>query len=323
MAATSTKTVTKTASVPAGTYINIQFSKVAIPNYKEFVKYTVETSDKAAKLAQYNTQHAMNWGSSYTNGNYINWTDGGYPTITVSNSNSSATTFTFTITFTFTTVDSILRLADIYPLSSIAFIMQVKVNGSIKSTFMSPNSTTTLSYGDRVELITWARYNNYVYDHIAGLGDGDTSIMPKGGKNLSLYFTTGYKVSKADNSTNGDISFESDHYGRSTDGYFVKSGSIVTIYPSPDEGYIYKDCTVREDVIPSGSIVTITKTQFTMPSMNVKIYPHFIVKPNSVVGYYNGTEFIPCTVNYYDGAQFVECETYYYDGTDWVPISTT
>jgi hypothetical protein len=70
--------------------------------------------------------------------------------------------------------------------------------------------------------------------------------------------------------------------------------------------------------------VEISANQFIMPAKNVTVYGVFrdSTKMN-IIGYYDGTTWVPCTVNYYDGTQFVECEPYYYNGTTWVPISTT
>ena len=44
---------------------------------------------------------------------------------------------------------------------------------------------------------------------------------------------------------------------------------------------------------------------------------------HKTIGYFDGTEFVPCIPYYYNGEDWVEVYPHYYDGTKWVLCSMT
>ena len=324
MATSSTITVTKSTTIPPDNTVNITFGSITIPNYKVFVRYAITVTDSSnLKLYKYGTTSFMGFGTDYdasTAEEYIGWTYSyRYPKITVRNSSSTKScSVTFSVIFTVQTVDVKITLQSINPSSK--GTLTVYANGIQKATMYAENQFVTVSWGDTIKLTGRGRESPYVLANISLSGSGTSSLdyheftMPDSDISVYLSLTTGNHLNITIHGDEGNtMTYSAEHAGVND---YIKSGDVVTLIPHPAEGYVYKDFTTLQ-------AVKLNKTQFTMPSMETFIVATFDVKPNNVVGYYNGTEFVPCTVNYYDGTDFVECEIYYYDGTDWVPISST
>lgn len=91
---------------------------------------------------------------------------------------------------------------------------------------------------------------------------------------------------------------------------------VGCIYPAT---YFSGDTTIIENITSATSEQNLVQGGNTsgVPRMIIEILePDF----NSVIKYYNGTEFVNCDVNYYNGSEFVLCEVKYFDGTSWVDI---
>lgn len=323
MATSTTKTVSKTVSIAAGQTVNIKFGSITIPAYREFMGYAITVTDSSdLKLYKYGTSSFMGFDTFYdasTAEEYIKWTDSyRYPTITVKNSSSTEShTVTFSVIFKIQTVDVKLILYQMnYENKG---LITVYANNSTIGTLSHTDQFVTVSWGDRIELSPRGSQSPYVFSSMSfapssGISDYRGFTMPDNDIRIYFYVTEGYHLNISVHGGEGNtITYSAEHTGPSN---YIKSGDVVTLIPHPAEGYVYKDFTTLQ-------AQKLNKTQFTMPSTETFIVATFDVKPDNVVGYYNGTEFVPCTVNYYDGTDFVECEPYYYDGTDWVPISTS
>ena len=94
-------------------------------------------------------------------------------------------------------------------------------------------------------------------------------------------------------------------------------GYSTTTYPS---GYLGDDTRLQSIIAASitdavltqgGSIETTPKMVLTIIKVGSS------GSSQSVIQYYNGTEFIDINVKYYNGSEFIDCNAYYYDGTEF------
>lgn len=322
--ATTVITVTKSQAVGPNKTANITFNKVTIPQYYTFDSYRISINSNPGDMGvyKYNTSSLISTNAGYaasTAETNLGWTDGGNPKLTVKNkSTTTQYSIQITITFTLSYVERSLILNQISPTSS-GFV-RIYANGVDVGFLSSDGQSKTVKPGDTIRLQCRGS-NSYVFDNLTlsptpSDYDNYQFTMPDSDISMVMSCVTGYSISLTAVGGEGNTaSYSAEHMGSGR----IKSGDVVTIFPNPAEGYIFKKFEITN--VPAAQ--KLNKTQFIMPSAQTVVVAYFVVKPNNVVGYYNGTEFIPCTVNYYDGTEFVECEPYYYDGTDWIPISTT
>lgn len=96
-------------------------------------------------------------------------------------------------------------------------------------------------------------------------------------------------------------------------------GTVIDIAAFAISPYSFSHWTATAGTIanPSSAVTT-----FTVPTSDCTVTAHFTAD-QGIVKYYDGTNFVPCTVYYFDGTNFTQCTPYYYDGTEWKLCSTS
>lgn len=204
------------------------------------------------------------------------------------------------------------------------FKVNAYVDGITNPSFIScGNSGVTLGawYPDR-SLIS---YNSS--KGTANISIRNASSAPKNVKlSLAIQYTDGtYNITTV---VTGGVNAETPGI-ITPNSYYVYPGDTVTLnaHPYSKSPGVREHDYILHSIVSEQAQITMTGENvgiFTMPVKNVTVTANFqAVLDNKSIGYYDGTEFIPCIVNYYDGTDFVECEPFYYDGSDWVECNNS
>lgn len=162
-----------------------------------------------------------------------------------------------------------------------------------------------------------------------GKAGTQTSGGAGGGESILGYAGNGgfgYGGTNKSSGTDGSYGWYGGGGGRGTSGGSGSGfviGVTTTTYPS---GYLGNDTSLQETIaasITEGSTTLggATKSTATAPAIVLTIIEVGETgSSQSVIQYYNGTEFIDTNAKYYNGSEFIDCDAYYYDGTEFRKI---
>lgn len=103
-----------------------------------------------------------------------------------------------------------------------------------------------------------------------------------------------------------------------------------------------KDSTIISDWYLTDKTYTLTPQYYSEDSIYY-VYPYIITgdvvtqryvgtfgsgkgytfKGNGYVVYYDGSQWVKCSMKYYDGTDWVACKPHYYNGSEWIDISSS